>query len=90
MGQDMGRPPKKNALDGITRQRRYVRTRRREAAEVARALRVALADITAMDALMSAYPAGSEQRRLLLRGLDQVLVDDPPTADCFDRLFGTD
>jgi hypothetical protein len=34
--------------------------------------------------------AGSEQQRLLHRGLNQILVDDPPTADFFARLFGAD
>lgn len=86
----MGRPPKKNALDGTTRQRRYVRARRREASEVARALRVVLTNKAALTAIKTAYPAGSEQRELLQRGFDQILVDDPPTADFFARLFGAD
>jgi hypothetical protein len=67
--------------DGTSRQRRYVRARRREAGEVARALRGALADKTVMKALLAPYPAGSDQMKLLRRGLDQILVDDPSTAD---------
>jgi hypothetical protein len=88
----MGRPPKdeNDRLSGFVRQRRYVRARKRQAAEIARALRVMLADKAAIEALKVAYPTGSDQRQLLLSGLDQVLIDDQPTAKFFERLFKAD
>jgi hypothetical protein len=51
---------------------------------------VALAGKAAVATMMRAYPAGSEQRKILHHGLDQILVDDPSTADFFAQLFNTD
>lgn len=92
-----GRKPKdgKEAIPGVLRQTNYVRARRREAGEVVRALRGALAEKTARAAFLASYPAGTSERALIRRGIDRALTDDPAASveeiaaamDFFDRLF---
>jgi ATPase subunit of ABC transporter with duplicated ATPase domains len=72
-----GRPPKHGeAMSGAERQHLYARSRQRDMAEVAHALKDALAAKGTQKAFTAAY-RGTTSGQRLRRGLARLLVDDP-------------
>jgi hypothetical protein len=89
MKRGRGRPPKHGeAMSGAERQSLYAKARARDMAEVAYALKDALAAKGTQKAFITAY-RGTPSGVRLRRGLARLLVDDPETMAFFDSLISS-
>jgi ketosteroid isomerase-like protein len=86
-----GRPPKQGeAMPGADRQRLYAAARQRDMAEVAFALRTALAQSKAERAAFVETYKGMPSGQRLRRGLARILTDEPETMVYFEGLISSD
>jgi hypothetical protein len=86
-----GRPPKHGeAMTGAERQHLYARSRQRDMAEVAYALKDVLARSKANQKAFSDSYQGTTSGDRLRRGLARLLADDPEAMAFFDGLISSD
>jgi hypothetical protein len=86
-----GRPPKYGeTMSGADRQSLYAKARQRDMAEVAYALKDALARTRANQKAFSDSYRGTTSGERLRRGLARLLADDPEALAFFDRLISSD
>jgi len=91
MTDQRGRPPKHGeAMTGADRQSLYVKARQRDMAEVAYALKDALARTKANQKAFSDIYQGTTSGDRLRRGLARLLADDPEALAFFDDLISSD